>query len=356
MTLKDNTITNSKVNAFPAMRGLNSFLRMILKKWWLFLTVGIFAGIGGIIYAGNQKPVYKSSLTFALDDAGSASVGGFMSLASQFGLNIGDGKNIFAGDNIINIMKSRKMIEKVLLSSDTFNSKTYTLIEYYLKITGKFESNSKSNNIHFPGGQPRATLSYSQDSLLYNVYNEFKNKNIVADRPDRKLSIFEVNVISPDEEFTKHFTDKIVAATNNFYIEIRTKKAKETLDILEQRATVMKDNLNSSITNRAAVQDVNINPVFSEAQVPVQKQQANIQVYASAYSEIFKNLEMARFQYVNKIPLMQIIDAADYPMQKIKTGKLKTAIVWSFVSCFLLIFVFWVIRIVNYDNTENSFK
>ena len=80
----------------------------------------------------------------------------------------------------------------------------------------------------------------------------------------------------------------------------------------------MKSNVNSSIGNRAEIQDVNLNPAFSAAQVPVLKQQANIQVYSGAYAEMFKNLEIARYQYLKEIPLMQIIDAADYPMQKIE--------------------------------------
>ncbi len=337
-----------------AGQSINLFFNNILKKWWLFLIVGILAGIGGIIYAGFQKPLYKSHLTFALDDEGNNNAGSFMSLASQFGLNIGDGKDIFAGDNILEIMKSRRMIESVFLSSDTFKNKPFTLIEYYLKITGRANSNSKINHIHFPTGQDRTTLDYQQDSLLYNIYNEFKNKNLIAERPDRKLSIYEVNITSPDEKFTKDFTDRLVSATNEFYTEIRTKKAKQTLDVLSKRVAAMKENLNSSITNKAVIQDININPAFSEGQVPVQKQQANIQVYGEAYAEMFKNLELARYQYLNEIPLMQIIDQANYPMEKIKIGKLKTGIISALISCFFVLFIFWIIRVVNYKSSRTE--
>ena len=109
------------------------YISNLLKIWWLFLIIGILAGIAGIFYASAQKPIYKSSLTFALDDEGGSggSIGNFLNLASQFGLNIGGGKDIFAGDNILEIMKSRRMLERVLLSVDTFNNKPYTLIEYF---------------------------------------------------------------------------------------------------------------------------------------------------------------------------------------------------------------------------------
>lgn len=330
MPLENNNSNIDQNSSITVIESIRSVFNLILRNWLLFLIVGMVAGIGGIIYSLFQKPEYKSHLTFALDEGDNGNgMGNILNLASQFGFSIGSEKDIFSGDNILTIMKSRRMIEKVFLSVDTFNNKPFTLIEYFLEESGVRKSNSKIQNVHFNVGEPRSSFSYQQDSLLYKTYLRFSKNNVIAERPDRKLSIYEVSVTSHDEKFTKDFTDRLVAETNNFYTEIRTKKAKETLTILQARMDAMKQNLNSSIKNKASVQDVNINPAFTEAQVPVQKQQANIQVYGAAYGEMFKNLELARFQYLNEIPLMQIIDAANYPMEKIKTSKLKMAILFA---------------------------
>lgn len=346
MSLEEKDAILNSNNRLPyVLNGVPIIIKSLIKFWWIFLIVGIIAGIAGIYYASRQKPTYKSRLTFALDDGDRGGIGNFISLASQIGINFGSGKNIFAGDNIIEIMKSRSMLERVLLSVDTFHNKPYTLIEYYLEIANSRKSNSKIKDIHFPPGQAKSTFSYHQDSVLYLIYIDFSKKYLKAERPDRKLSLYEVNVTSPDEKFTKDFTDRIVKETNNFYVEIRTKKAKETLDVLEARVAAMKGNLNSSIQKKATVQDVNINPAFSGAEVPIIKQQANIQVYGAAYGELFKNLELARFQYLNEIPLMQVIDPADYPMEKIKLSKLKTGIIFSIVAGLLLLFILWIVRI-----------
>ena len=216
-----------------------------------------------------------------------------------------------------------------------------------MNIFWKYGKTSKIQKLRifiFPWGNLDQAFHISRIACFILLTCNFADKYIVAQRPDRKLSIYEVNVTSPDEKFTKDFTDRIVAETNNFYIEIRTKKSKQTLDILEDRVATMKGNLNSSITNKAAVQDVNVNPAFSAAQVPVLKQQTNIQVYGAAYGEMFKNLELARFQYLNEIPLMQIIDRADYPMEKIKFGKLKGAILFCFCR---------IITAYHYRNTQS---
>ncbi len=336
--MQNNKSDIEQKNVVPAIRDIQSFFHFIFRNWLLFLIVGIVAGLGGIIYAAYQKPEYKSHLTFALDEGDNGSgMGNILNLASQFGFSIGSEKDIFSGDNILTIMKSRRMVEKVFLSVDTFNGKPYTLIDYFLERSGQRKSNSKIKNIRFGVGEPRASFSYQQDSLLYKTYLNFSDHNIIAERPDRKLRIYQVSVISHDEKFTKDFTDRLVAETNNFYTEIRTKKARETLTVLQGRMDTMKQNLNSSIKNRATVQDVNMNPAFTEAEVPVQKQQTNIQVYGAAYAEMFKNLELARFQYLNEIPLMQIIDYANYPMEQIRSGKLKMAVLFAVLAELLVL-------------------
>jgi hypothetical protein len=321
---------------------IRGWLSFLLKKWWLFAIVGFLAGVAGILYAYSQKPKYESRLSFALDDGGSGGgLSGAMSLAAQFGLNIGGGgKDIFAGDNILEIMNSRRLVERVLLSVDTFENEPYTLIGYYLKKLDK--PNPKLAQVNFPVGQEKSKFSYLQDSVLYNTYQEFSTNYIVAQKPDRKLSIYEVKFTSPNEKFTKIFTDRLVLETNKFYTEICTKKARGTLDILEQRVASMQGNLNASIGNKAATQDANLNPAFAAAQVPVLKQQTNMQVYGAAYAEMFKNLELARFQYLKEIPLMQIIDAADYPMRKIRLGKLKTGFLFAVFSVLLTVLFLWL--------------
>lgn len=352
MTVEKNIIGNSENKNFVLNeKNKYIFLHFLLKKWWLFLIIGALAGLGGIIYASMQKLTYKSRLTFALDEGEGDGISGALSIAAQFGLSMGSGKDIFAGDNILEIMKSRRMVEKTLLSVDTFQNKLYTFIEFYLMQSKN--PDWKNKNIHFPVGQSRSLFSYAQDSLLYNCYNSFVKSYIIAEKPDRKYNIYEVNIINPDERFAKDFTDSLVAATNNFYTEICTKKAKQTLDILEQRVANMKGMVNSSIGSRADIQDVNLNPAFSSAQVPVLKEQANIQVYSGAYAEMFKNLEVARYQYLKQIPLMQIIDAANYPMQKIKMGKLKTAIIFSLIAVFLAALIIWLNALFKLQTRES---
>jgi hypothetical protein len=322
-------------------------LKRCISKWWLFLIIGLIAGIAGYVYASQQKPVYQSYLSFALDEGGSeGGMSAAMGLASQLGISLGSAQDVFTGDNILQIMQSRRLIEDVLLSVDTFNNKPYTLVEYYLQNEG--DKKKKKPGIHFYPGQPRSSFTYAQDSLLYNTFLVFKKYDITARRPNKNLNIYELMVSNENEKFAKIFTDNLIEKTNLFYTDIRSKKAKETLTILEKALPTVKGKLDATITNRASTQDANLNTAFANAQVPILKDQINTQVYGSAYTELYKNLEMARFQYLKSIPLMQIIDAANYPMKKILPSKLVTAIIFATVACFIFMILFILATLFQY--------
>ena len=171
------TISNDK--DYFLQHSFFNFLKLLLKKWWLFAVVSLVFGMVGFLYALKQKPTYQSNLTFIIDQGNNTSgMSGALSLAAQFGFNIGGGVNeMFSGDNILEIVKSRHIIESVFLSVDTFDAKPYTLIEFYRQKILKVAENktSAANQAHFPVGITRASLNYIQDSILYTSYTDFVN-------------------------------------------------------------------------------------------------------------------------------------------------------------------------------------
>jgi hypothetical protein len=162
------------------------------------------------------------------------------------------------------------------LSIDTLNSKPILLVEYYLNISGqrkRLDAKPYYKGVHYSTGVSRDRYTYLQDSILHNIYLDFNKKYIKVDKTDKLLNIYEVKVLSPDEIFTKKFTDKLIIETNKYYTEICSKKSKDIVDILQSRADAMKGNLGSSLVKKAATQDANLNAAFSAAQAPILKQE-----------------------------------------------------------------------------------
>jgi hypothetical protein len=329
----------------------------LFRKWWLIALMGFFGGVLGFLIAYLEKPKYQSHLTFALED-GEGGLGGALSLAAEFGFNLGSSKNLFEGDNILSLLVSRRIIERVLLSVDTLNGKPITMANYFNRISSDTTKKKvakklsamelRLRNVSFPAGQTRETFSYLQDSVLLNLYKVFAiDGALKVGKPDKKLNLFEIAVTSPDERFSKVFTDKLVKEATEFYIELKTRKSKETLDVLELRVSQTKGALNNAINSRANLQDANVNPVFQQAEAGLQKKQVDISAYGGAYAELYKNLEMARFQYLQEKPLLQVIDPADYPMKRIKKGKISTAIIFAVIISFLMVLILIVQYVIS---------
>ena len=103
----------------------------------------------GFGFGKLQPHTYKATSTFIVEDKSGSRAGGLSGLASQFGIDVGGltggGAGLFDGDNILEIMKSRAIIEKVLLSKieEDIPQKGQTIADYYFTISGMDKSFAK---------------------------------------------------------------------------------------------------------------------------------------------------------------------------------------------------------------------
>ena len=334
------------INTFEALIiSVHNLWVYLLRKWWLISIFAVIGGIFGIMVAVFESPKYESKLTFALEEEGGG-LGGAFSLAAEFGINLGGSKNLFEGDNILNLLTSRTIVERTLLSSDTVNGKVITMADYFRKLNQKARLDNGSAKeqrlakVSFPVGEERSKFTYLQDSVLFMMYKQFiENENLKVSKPDKKLNLYQVSIVSPEERFSKVFTDKLVKEATVFYTELKSGHSREILQILEQRVAQLRGSLNTAITGRALIQDANVNPAFQEAQAQSQKKQVDISTYGGAYGELYKNLELARYQYLRDVPLIQVIDDAQYPMKLIKKGKLQTGLLYAILFSLAIIFI-----------------
>ena len=321
-------------------RSFALFLRHLLKKWYVLVLAGLLGGIAGIGYAWWQAPKFEARASFALED-NKGGLGAALGLASEFGITLGSsGGDAFAGENIVVILTSRRMIERVLLLPDSSNGRATTMAATWLRLKKRdFAKHPRLSGVRFEAGVPRSQFSYLQDSVLYSLYEEIVKSHLSAGKPDRKLNFYEVKFNSPDEQFSKRFLEKLIAETTAFYTDLRSKKSGETLRILESRVAAMKGSARSAIGGQASIRDANVNPAFASADAPVLEKQLDVTAYGRAYEELFKNLELARYQYLQDIPLLQMIDAPAYPMKNLKPGRLKSGIMAGFAAGVLAVLV-----------------
>jgi hypothetical protein len=330
---------------------LKSFFSYLRRNLLLLFIIGIIGAVMGLLYSIIVKPKYTAVYTFVLEDADKGGLGQYSGLASLTGLDIsGGGGDIFQGDNIIELYKSRTMIEKTLLSTAVFNNKSVKLIDRYIDFNhlhDKWDSKAELKGINFNGNPDN--FSRQQDSIISDIVGTFNKSYLNVDKPDKKLSIIEVDVTSKDELFAKEFAYSIVNNVNNFYVQTKTKKELLGITVLQKQADSVKAVLNSSITGVATAYDSapNANPALSILKAPSQRRQVDVQTNSAIYAEMVKSLELAKSQLRKETPLIQAIDTPVLPLNVSKVGKLKGILIGFVLGLFLAVGILVVKKINN---------
>jgi hypothetical protein len=342
---------NEQLSLKDLILKIGKWWQYVLSKWVTILIAGIIGGAIGLTYAYLKKPVYKAELSFALDDDKSSSggLGSALGLASQFGIDLGgsSGGGAFSGDNLLELMKSRSMVENALLSSINLDGRDETLAELYIsynKIRAGWQNDPKVKNLVFLPHVDRSKFSMQQDSILGGFYQTIIKKNLNVEKPDKKLSIIKVTVKSENEIFSKYFTEVLVKTVSDFYVRTKTKKSSQNVNILQRQTDSVRRELNAAITGVASSADVNpnANPALQILRVPSQRKQVDVQANQAILTQLVANLEISKMTLRKETPLVQIIDGPILPLEKVRLGKLTGMVLGGFIGGFMVIILLLV--------------
>jgi hypothetical protein len=328
--------------------------KFLLKKWIVIIAFALMGGLLGLCYSWYKKPLYKAQLSFALEDEkSSGGLSSALGLASQFGIDLGgSGGGAFAGDNLIELIKSRSIVEKTLLRTVDIDGKKQTLAEMYIgykNMRKAWVNNPQTKNVKFEPNANRANFTLQQDSVLGEIHQSIVNNNLVVDKIDKKLSIITVTVKSENQLFSKLFTELLVNEVSRFYIDTKTKKSTQNVNILQYQTDSVRRELNSAISGVALSIDAtpNANTLKQILRVPSQKRQVDVQANQAILNELVKNLELSKMSLRKETPLIQIIDRPILPLEKEKLGKTKGFLMGAIIAGILTIIFLIVKKIIN---------
>jgi hypothetical protein len=261
-------------------------------------------------------------------------MGGAMGLASSFGFDLGGGGGgLFTSSNIIELMKSRLVVEKTLLNPVQIAGKEMSLADYYVQI------NKLKIKVSFPANSDRTKFSLEQDSILYGISSSLTTNNLVIAQKDKKVSIISLTVKTESELFSKLFCEQLLKETSDFYIETKSKKSRLNVDILQHQADSIRAELNGAITGVATASDnvYNLNPAFNVKRTPSTRRQVDVQANTAILTQLVAQLELSKVNLRKETPLVQLIDRPILPLEKDKVGRLKSLVLGGFLAGFLTV-------------------
>lgn len=317
-----------------------------MSKWKIILLFGLLGSVLGLTYSLLNKPSYIASLSFVIEDEkGGSRLSGALGLASQFGFDVSEGGgNIFSGSNLIELFKSRTMVEKALLNPVLIGEKTISFAEMYIQNLNwrdKWPKKANLSNIQFLPNADRQKFSREQDSILGIIYSDISNNNLRVAQKDKKIGIISIDMQSGNEYFSKLFTETLAKEVSDFYIQTKSKKNRINLDILERQTDSIRAELNKAITGVAIANDntFSLNPALNIRRTPSAKRQVDVQANTAILTELVKQTELAKVTLRKETPLIQIIDRPILPLKKEKFGKLKGILIGGFLAGFIIIII-----------------
>jgi uncharacterized protein involved in exopolysaccharide biosynthesis len=338
-------IDNDEISLKELIQKIQEWIAYLKTQWILIIGITALGALLGFAIAIFVKPNYLATTTFVLeeDKGGGGGFGGALGLASSFGFDLGSGGGgLFTSSNIIELMKSRLVVEKTLLKPVKVAGKEISLADYYIQYNELKEDWAKKpalSNISFPVNADRSKFSLEQDSILQTISKEITKENLTIIQKDKKVSIISLTIKTESELFSKLFCEQLLKETSDFYIETKSKKSRLNVDILQHQADSIRAELNSAITGVATASDnvYNLNPALNVKRTPSTRRQIDVQANTAILTQLVAQLELSKVSLRKETPLVQLIDRPILPLEKEQLGRLKSLVLGGFLAGFLTV-------------------
>ena len=312
---------------------------MELKKKFLYIFVVLLIFfILGLVYSSNQNKKYEAVLSFIVEgQSESSNFSSISGMASQFGFDFGGGSSssYFSQQNVIELLKSRKIIESTLSKKSTINNEEDVLLNHYISINKMGDSDISPMS------------SKSKDSIINIIWQQIINYRLDISYQNDDANILNLTYSSINSEFAKNFTVVVMEEMSKMYSKYQTEKTRQSLKGLELRSDSVFRELKKSERSLARVKDRNLRVINSSGRLDEIQYMRDVQVLNLIYLELIKNTELVKMNLLNETPIIQLIDVPVLPLKHNSRSNLFWAFIFSFLGFFMVSFLIIVRKLIR---------
>ena len=300
---------------------------LLLNKKSIFkgIIVFIILGISGSFLLPNN---YNAKLTFVVEASSSNILSSYSGIASQFGIDLGMSESsTFTQNNIIEIIKSRSVIEASLMTKSVVNNSSKLLVEHYLTI------NEYVNDLDVF----QESSSLERDSIIAFIWQDIVENSLAIDFESRDATIITITFSSVDEEFSKIFTETLIQEIEKLYTSITVNKARNTVQYVQKRADSVFTELKTAEQEYARVKDINERIVKASGRLKELQLMRDVEVLNTIYLELIKNIEISKITLLNTTPIIQTIDKPKFPLKNDKVSLLVIIFISGIIGFFFAV-------------------
>jgi hypothetical protein len=329
-----------------------------LNQWKLLFLAGFMGGMLGIGIAMLNKPKYKASLSFLLNEnegGMNLNLSSIAGLAGAYGMGGGGQVN---EDKLLFIANSRNIIGQTLLRKVTANGKEDLLINHFIeefKLIPSFASDTALKDFKGFTHTNLEHFSYAENKVLDKIYLQFQKGGMYSIDAKKKAGIvaqgagiITLSFVSNNEALSKVYIDCLYAVLSNYYIQKATVKQLRSYELICQRADSLKQVLFEREGEGANYLDQNKGLIKMTKRLSIERAKRDVEMLGLMYAEVLKNQEVARFTLENQTPVFQVIDVPTFPLEKIKLSKIKSGLI-AVISFVFICFIFLLFKKIGME-------
>jgi hypothetical protein len=326
---------------------LVSFKDLVLRNWKiLILAIIIGTGVGYLFEKFSKEPaIYIAKIVFNMENGGGGSGGGgLQDLASAFGISAGSssGANLFSGDNFLELLKTKNLYNRAVLTRVNVNGKSVIFGNYYLKKSGILENELEDDQAiqDFKFEHDDYETATTNEKSRVRLVQAYLMPNTIVSNDSKKASFLTLAVTSRNDTLSYVWANLYLKIVTDFYKETKTQKTRELRDLIKHRVDSLKRELYYTQNAAARYADQNQQIIVQEGLIQQQRLQTNSGQLQGMYFEALKNLDNLNFSMAKETPLLTRIDDAELPISPEPDPTKKGLIIGSIIG--LLLAIVWV--------------
>ena len=281
------------------------------------------------------------------DDGGGGGLGGAAAILGQFGLG-GGGGGKYNLDKIVELAKSRRIIQNALLDTIIIEGKKDLLANHLINIYQFQEDwvgDSLLQGFYFTEDTIEET-DLAENAVMKSLQGQVIGdagkgvEGLISVGYGEDTNIFKLTCSSFNEILSISLAKKLYQELSDFYITESIEKPRQTFDLLRVRADSALLALNIAERTLARLGDRSGGILMREERLSQDRLSRNVQILTLMYGEILKNKETSEFLLKTKTPFFQIIDVPVRPIKSNRKSNMKEILIGAFFGGFLGIGLF----------------
>lgn len=349
--MESTKIQETQVSTKEFLKSVFNFFQHLAKNWQILLIALLigtaFDLVKNVIF--KKDPVFTGETTFHLELEGGGGQNQLGGLASTFGLG-GAGPGIKTGEllgatNFKSIVLSVNVFQNAFMREVNVGNKKELFINYYID-SSDIKKNEWAGNL-FQDPSPYSNYRFTkkgineftpnENLIIGDVYNKIAMDTHVS--PVENASLIDITAETTNELLTKVWIENLMATTEEFYKNMKTKKTRQLLEIQERRLDSLAYLVKTTDRKMARVTFDNPNVVDPSGIMKQQQINRDNTYITNQYFTQLVNVENLNRLIFEQTPIFTVLEPVRLPLGILEKTGISTrlgGIICLFASIFIV--------------------